>query len=104
MIKKYNNLSFVWGVPGILIQFAGQILAQMAQQPGSEVDPALAFSGCGVTLFGTALLMVGPAYYAKSRGRHPAWCLMGFLSCLGLIFLAFLKDLNAEVEETEVGI
>ncbi len=100
MIKKYNTLSFAWGVPGIIIQFGGQILAQMAEGTGGELDPLLALSGCGVSLFGTALLIVGLGYYAKSRGRSPAWGLMGFLSCLGLIFLAFLKDLSAEVEET----
>lgn len=104
MIKKYNNLSFVWGVPGIIIQSGGQVLAQMAERPGSEPDPLLTLSGCGITLVGTGLLMVGLAYYAKSRGRHPVWCLMGLLSCIGLIVLALLKDKSPEVEMVEAEV
>ena len=38
-------------------------------------------------LAGTALLLAGFAYYAKAKGRHPAWCLMAFLSIIGLIVL-----------------
>ena len=48
-------------------------------------------------LLGTALLLVGFAYYAKAKGRSPAWCLVAFLSCVGLIILALLKDKSAEL-------
>jgi hypothetical protein len=39
------------------------------------------------------------AYYAKAKGRSAWWCVMGFLSCIGLVILGLLKDL--EKEETK---
>jgi O-antigen/teichoic acid export membrane protein len=83
MIKRYNNLSFVFGVPGLIVQIVGNVLR--AQQPNSLL-PIL------VVLGGTGLLLVGFAYYALAKGRNPAWCLVAFLSCIGLIILALLKD------------
>ena len=77
MIMKYNNISLAAGVPGIVLQVVGQVM----QQPL-------------VLILGTVLLIVGFAYYAKAKGRNPAWCLMGFLSIIGLIVLACLKDLD----------
>jgi hypothetical protein len=52
----------------------------------------------GVMLIGTALLLVGFAYYAKAKGRNPAWCLMAFLSFIGLIVLGILKDMSDETK------
>jgi hypothetical protein len=45
-----------------------------------------------ITVAGTALLMLGLAFYAMAIGRSPAWCLLAFLSIFGLIILSFLKD------------
>ena len=75
MIKRYNNISLLSGVPGLILQIAGRVINEPL-----------------VMLVGTILLMIGLAYYAKAKGRHPAWCLMGFLSIIGLIVLACLKD------------
>jgi hypothetical protein len=83
MIKRYNNLSFVFGVPGLILQIAGSVMR------GQQPDSAL---GILLTLGGTGLLLVGFAYYAMAKGRSPAWCLVAFLSCIGLIVLALLKD------------
>lgn len=82
MIKKYNNISLAWGIPGIVLQIAGNVIGELL-----------------VILVGTILLMVGLAYYAKAKGRSPAWCLMGFFSLIGLIVLACLKDLEKEAEQ-----
>jgi hypothetical protein len=60
VIKRYNRISFLWGVPGLGLQVAGALLDQFL-----------------VGLLGTLLLIVGFAYYAKSRGRHPAWLIWG---------------------------
>ena len=38
------------------------------------------------------MVLVGFAYYAKAKGRNPLWCLAAFLSLIGLIILALLKD------------
>ena len=84
MIKKYNNLSLAWGVPGIILQVVGLFMNQPVIQ-----------------LLGAVLLVVGLAYYAKAKGRHPAWCLMGFLSLIGLIVLACLSDLEGKTESEE---
>jgi hypothetical protein len=84
MIKAYNNKSLLLGVPGLIIQIVGRV---MMGDPGS--------SGLGtiVLLAGSALLVTGLAYYAMAKGRTPVWCLMGFLSLIGLIVLAVLPDL-----------
>ena len=79
MIKSHNNTSLAFGIPGLILQVAGQVMGQPI-----------------VLLVGTVLLMVGLAFYAKAKGRSPAWCLMGFLSLIGLIVLACLKDLAPE--------
>lgn len=82
MIKKYNTISLAWGIPGLVLQIAGNVIGQPL-----------------VVLVGTVFLMVGLAYYAKAKGRSPAWCLMGFLSLIGLIVLACLKDLEKEAAQ-----
>jgi len=90
MIARFNRLSLLWGVPGILIQIGGYIAGNVAgASSASQSPPAITRL---VVLLGTVLLIIGLAYYAKAKGRHPAWCLMGFLSIIGLIVLACLKD------------
>ena len=75
MIRKYNNISLAWGVPGLVIQTAGSLLQEYLMM-----------------WLGTLLFLIGLGYYAKAKGRHPAWCLMAFLSIIGLIVLGCLKD------------
>lgn len=54
--------------------------------------------GTLLALAGTAMVLTGFAYYAKAKGRSPVWCLAGFLSLIGLVILALLKD-NSGVDE-----
>lgn len=75
MINRYNKISFAWGIPGIVLQIAGNLIGYPL-----------------VSCLGTALLMVGLAYYAKAKGRTPIWCLLGLLSIFGLIVLACLSN------------
>jgi len=77
--KRCNNISFVFGVPGFFLQFAGSAMNQPL-----------------VLIIGSVLLMIGLAYYAKGKKRNPAWCLMGFLPIVGIIVLACLKDREEE--------
>ncbi len=79
MLKKYNNLSLCFGIPGLILQIAGFIL----NTPEGYIV---------LKVVGTALLLIGLAYYAKAKGQHPAWCLAAFLSIVGLIILACLGD------------
>ena len=91
MIARYNNISLAWGIPGIILQMVGQIMRTL---PDPQVRGSL------VLLVGTVLLLVGLAYYAKAKGRNPAWCLMAFLSLLGLIVLACLKDFAPQEKQS----
>jgi hypothetical protein len=81
MNKIYNNISLGLGAPGIVLQIWGNIIGQPI-----------------MLILGTILLMIGLAYYAMAKGRNPAWCLMGFLSIIGLIVLGCLKDLEKEAK------
>ncbi len=81
MIKKYNNLSLLIGVPGILVQAFGTI----------ENIPALLITG-------TVILLVAFYYYAVAKGRHPAFALFGLFSLIGLLVLASLKDKSKSEE------
>jgi hypothetical protein len=78
MIKQYNNVSMAIGAPGLVIQTVGVIA-------GGPIG-ILGF------LAGTALLLVGLAYYAKAKGQHPVWCLFGLGSIVGLVVLSLLPD------------
>lgn len=80
MIKRYNNLSFAWAIPGLFVQSTAFFV-------GSGMDTLWFLVGIG-------FLTVGLSYYAKAKGRSPAWCLMGFLSIIGLVVLACLRDLK----------
>lgn len=77
MKKEENNKSLMFGVPGLLLQIGG-------------VEYPI------LSLIGTILLLIGLAFYAKAKGRHPAWCLLGLFSIFGIIGLALLKDLTKE--------
>ncbi len=43
-------------------------------------------------MLGTIALLIGLAYYARAKGRSSWWCLFAFLSIIGLLVLACLKD------------
>ena len=95
MIARYNNLSLLLGVPGLILQIAGNVM-----RLPSEGAPAAAGHrgrlGGLLLLAGTVMLFFGLAYYAKAKGRSPAWCLMALLSLVGIIVLACLSDEGAQ--------
>lgn len=86
MIKRYNNISLALGVPGLILQIVGNVVGRANQEAG------VSLLGVGVMSLGTALLITGLSYYAISKGRSGWWGLCGFLSLIGLIILALLKD------------
>ncbi len=86
MIKRYNNLSLALGVPGIILQIVGNVVAQ------ANAGTGIGLLGLPISLVGTALLVAGLAYYAIAKGRSGWWGLCGFLSCIGLLILALLED------------
>ena len=84
MIEAYNRKSFIFGIPGIILQIVGNFMR--------DPEGIMTILGVLIVLCGTVLLMIGLAFYAKAKDRHPAWCLFAFLSIIGLIVLACLKD------------
>lgn len=82
LLKGYNTKSFAIALPGLALQIVGNNIGGAA--------------GAALTLVGFALFMGGLWFYAKMRGQHPAMCLLGILSCLGMVILYFLpkKCLN----------
>ncbi len=76
----------------------GAHLANYRQRDDQTIKPRRVVSCACITLLGTILLIVGFAYYAMAKGRNPAWCLMAFLSLIGLIVLACLPDLARDGE------
>lgn len=83
-IQSKNLLSFVFGVPGLVLQALGSMMARSADP---EVDPGV---GLLLQLGGAVLLIIGLGFYARMKGRSGAWGLLGFLSCLGILILALI--------------
>ncbi len=73
------------------MQLAGLALKGPQGAPGEH--QLLAFA---LLLVGTVLAFVGFGYYAKAKGRSMAWGLCGFLSFVGLVILALLKDRSGD--------
>ena len=95
MDKRYNRISLAFGISGILLQVMA--IALLPLLPYGDTDTAAWRAMAALLLVallpvGTILLIVGLGYYAKAKGQSAVWCLMGFLSLLGLIVLACLKD------------
>jgi hypothetical protein len=88
MVKRYNNLSFLFFIPGMIIQGVGYVMAQRSSDPNPLAVTLL--------LLGTVLAFLGFGYYAKAKGRSIAWGLCGFLSLAGLVILALLKDKSGD--------
>ncbi len=97
MIQHYNRKSFYFGIPGFILQIAGNFMTHLGGYSLQEATCAI------MLLVGSVLLLTGFAYYAKAKGRHPAWCLLAFLSIIGLLFLALLKDKSIQTP-TEVSL
>ena len=94
MITKYNNISLVFGAPGIILQTAGTIMTD-----GMKNENMI---GLLLLLLGSVLLLIGLGFYAKAKGRHPAWCLMAFLSFIGLVVLASLSDKTKNINQPKI--
>ena len=86
MDLRINRISLTWGISGLIIQWSYSMLNFLISSPllDSLKWPLL--------IVGTVMLFIGLAYYAKAKGRNPAWGLFGLLSIIGLIILYFLPD------------
>ena len=86
MIKKYNNYSLLFGVPGLIVQTYSTV-----------INSNLLF------LAGTLLIITGLFFYTKAKARHPLFCLFGFFSIIGWLILAALPDKSGSEELKEKG-
>jgi hypothetical protein len=89
MIKRYNNLSFLFFIPGIIAQVAGFIMMDTASGRPHALALALGIGG-------TLLAITGFGYYAKAKGQTPLWGLAGLLGLVGLLLLSVLKDRSGD--------
>lgn len=78
MIRKYNNRSFAYGVPGIVIINAGGVCLECG---GTGF---VSIAGWGLVLAGSILLTIGIGYYVASRGRSLGWLILGILPMVAL--------------------
>lgn len=91
MIKQYNNLSFLFFIPGVIAQIAGILLNEKHEAPEPlNILPILLILG------GTILAFIGFGYYAKAKGRSIVWGLAAFFGLPGLLVLAILKDRSGD--------
>jgi hypothetical protein len=85
MIRNYIRDHFhrcvIWGV---ILQCLGGLV------PLALSRPLLALLGWLMLLTGTVLLLIGFAFYAKAKGRSPAWSLLSLASIIGWIILISL--------------
>jgi len=79
-------MSFMLGIPGILVQCLGLYLVE-----GTGNSRGWLIVAIGVVTF-----MIGLAFYAKAKARSPWWCLFGLFSLLGMIILALIPDESYE--------
>ena len=87
MIIDYIRNNFHWAVYwGVILQIAGGLIHP------TRSYPLFAIFGWLITIIGTILLLVGFAFYAKSKGRSIAWSLLALLSIVGWVILILLGD------------
>jgi hypothetical protein len=85
-ISQLNLLSFALALPGIAIQVGATAFVR-AQGPSPTGSILL------LRLIGAPLIIIGLGCYARMKGRSWALGLLGLLSCLGLLLLAFWPKL-----------
>lgn len=91
MIKRYNSLSLLFFIPGIIAQVPGIVMLE-------EHSPPEPLGICAVVLVigGTLMAITGFALYAKAKGRSPLWGVAGCIGLPGLLLLAVLKDRSGD--------
>jgi hypothetical protein len=91
MIARYRQLSFLWGIPGFFLHFFSLAGLAGLEPTGKTSWPAIVAGGLFLVLANVPLF-IGLAYSARAKGRHPMWCLFGFLGLIGFMVLACLDD------------
>ncbi len=87
MDQQLNRRSLLIGSSGLVLQVTGAL-----GNAASQGQPVMGIVFTILLGVGTLLLMWGLALYATAKGHSSLWCLLGFLSIVGLIGLALLPD------------
>lgn len=85
MLAEYKQKTNVGIGGGLLMQIGGNVLMGSGTGLASVMGLLLMLGGWGVFIWGTIS-------YAKGKGHHGAWGLLGIASLLGLICLMLLPD------------
>ncbi len=85
-----------------LAGFALELLGAVANIPyhGGETS---SYAGTASALVGLVFFVVGVYYLAQSKGRSPAWAVLGIFSLVGWILVAFIEDHTEVVGEAADG-
>lgn len=76
-------------VAGLAAQAVAIVAIKMMSHPSPLGAGAAVLAVCG-----TVSYMTGLAYYARAKGHHRAWCILGLFSLLGLTVILALPDLD----------
>ena len=95
-IRKHFHQFVIYGI--ILQCISGLILPARDYRQDHVI---LTILGWLFLLSGTILLLIGFAFYAKAKGRHPAWSLLALLSIIGWLILILLRDKNPSLLHKE---
>ena len=103
MIKEYNTKSFIYGIPGVVLQTVGVFMVSSYVMPRISSgtvgpEPWQVLLGRLFCLAGIILLLVGLAYASMAKGRSGWWCLFAVIGIFGLLVLACLRDLTVTEE------
>src|SRR5262249_31501973 len=82
------------GAAGLFLQLVGYQAQQLDGSQDQSPHKGSLVRGALVCSVGSGFLLAGWAYFARAKGRSPAWCLLAFVSFLGLLVLGALKDLT----------
>lgn len=83
MLKEYKGKTNLFILLGMVVQFGGAILVSAMEVDGLDVL---------FRIVGAILFVTGCCYYAKGKGYHAAWGLLGLLSLIGLLVLICMRD------------
>ena len=86
MIQEYKNKTNIGVGLGLVINIIGSILSRQIE------NPAISILGSLLLIVGSVIFIWGCWNYAKGKGYHGAWGLLGLLSCIGLVILVLFPD------------
>lgn len=92
MDARLNRRSLALGIPGIILQAAGQFLPHIVGERPEHASAAVVGASWAMLITGGGLLILGLSWYAAAKGHSRAWGLMGLLSIIGLVVLLCLPD------------